>query len=591
MCITESAKQQEESFCGSIKSFNTRRGFGFVSCAETAERFGRDVYLSKDEAMTLAVEPAVGQAAPDNAATDERKNPPVQEGDFLLFQVKLSTEGFPQAVQVRRIRRLHGVVQQAPSTTADGIIIVTGEGGDGAEGADLQQLLGAEVRVKEAECGQLQLLPKDKVAFGCANTTEAEGPALEARLIDLIHTSRAAGSLLGCFSLSLPCPPSKRATEAIQDGSTARDESRYVQLSGYALTERVLLSEVPLDVGAPGLMRLFKKLGGLDISIIPSSSDNTCGFASITFSGPESIAKFLVQATHTVSETGITQLAHVSTCSDSSTASWASEAASEASLGSSTSAGMQPGPTAPAESAQHIHGQTLCLDSQLAQPHTSTPWSCSPCALPAAADFGTAQPQQMSQAISFSSPPSWRCVHGSVVVPAAAPEVLVAGENGCSVCVQWPTVIHASAYLVELLDQGTMVSQRFMHVAPAGQLPAVMDVRVDGLSPSVYGACVRCIAPCGCESLCSPWSFVKLGWAQPAGIPLMGFPLLSLPPNAPAAVPIVGLPTCPPPSAPPSVGPLLATAAAPTATLVLPPIPEEAGDAVATCSDDILTLD
>jgi len=86
----------------------------------------------KDEAVTLAVEPAIGQApTPGN---DESKTPPVQEGDFVLFQVKLSTEGFPQAVQVRRIRRLQGVVLQSPSTMADGIIVISADGSDRAEG-------------------------------------------------------------------------------------------------------------------------------------------------------------------------------------------------------------------------------------------------------------------------------------------------------------------------------------------------------------------------------------------------------------------------------------------------------------------------
>merc|ERR1719201_871122 len=115
--------------------------------------------------MTLAVEPAVGQAAPDNAATDEKKNPPVQEGDVLLFQVKLSTEGFPQAVQVRKIRRLRGVVRTAPSATVDGILVVDGEASDQKEvvaqssDTSLAHLLGAEVRLRQSECGQLQLAP------------------------------------------------------------------------------------------------------------------------------------------------------------------------------------------------------------------------------------------------------------------------------------------------------------------------------------------------------------------------------------------------------------------------------------------------
>merc|ERR1719267_95931 len=77
--------------------------------------------------MTLAVEPAVGQAASDAPADDKKAPPPVQEGDFLLFQVKLSTEGFPQAVQPQKIRRLRGVVRQIPDSASTGIIVATGE--------------------------------------------------------------------------------------------------------------------------------------------------------------------------------------------------------------------------------------------------------------------------------------------------------------------------------------------------------------------------------------------------------------------------------------------------------------------------------
>jgi cold shock CspA family protein len=34
---------------GVVKSYNDRRGFGFLACTETADRFGRDVYMPKAE--------------------------------------------------------------------------------------------------------------------------------------------------------------------------------------------------------------------------------------------------------------------------------------------------------------------------------------------------------------------------------------------------------------------------------------------------------------------------------------------------------------------------------------------------------------
>eukprot|EP00439_Symbiodinium_sp_Y106_P024034 s5831_g2.t3 len=41
----------DKVYLGAVKSYNDRRGFGFVACAETAAEFGRDVYMAKLEAM------------------------------------------------------------------------------------------------------------------------------------------------------------------------------------------------------------------------------------------------------------------------------------------------------------------------------------------------------------------------------------------------------------------------------------------------------------------------------------------------------------------------------------------------------------
>jgi len=553
MCILEVENQEQtrsEFFCGSIKSFNTRRGFGFVSCEETALRFGRDVYLSKDEAMILAAEPGVGLAAANAArpaaSEPQSKVPPVQEGDFLLFQVMLSTEGFPQAFEARKIRRLRGIVQHAPSSTSDGIIIVNGDcidESDVKEDAALQQLLGAVVRLRQAECGQLQLRPNDQVVFCCVGTTGAQGQALEAQLVELLCSSQAPGSVLGCFSLKLPFFPN-------------------VELHGYALTDRVVLSNVPSDLAASDLMRLFCKLGGKEATMTP-------GGASIAFSEPENVAKFLAQATHTISENGITQLAHVGPCphrqSGSSQCMCGSIATPEAvksaatpqrmSLSDTIAHNVQPQFAEPALPTQHeAYVQSAC--SSLHMPDAN---AC--CTIPIMANTATV--------------PSWRCMHNNIVIPSAEPQMLVAGDASCSVCIQWPTVIHASAYVVELLDQATMIAQRYMRV-PEGPLPALMDLRVEGLQPSAYAACVRCVAPCGCESTSSAWSFLPAG-SMPS--------LQGLPPNQPACMPANLLqPHCcpPPPSAPPSLP--SAMTMPPTS---LPAIPEESSDVAA----EILCLD
>merc|ERR1719478_1926546 len=140
--------------------------------------------------MTLAVEPEVGQGAVDSAGTsgsEKTKVPP----------------------PVQKIHRLRGFVLQTPSPGIDGFIRVSGDCSDKADvmsydqDAALKQLVGAEVRLRHSECGQLQLQPNDEVAFCCVNMATADGQSLEAQRIDLLHTSRADGSVLGCFTLSL----------------------------------------------------------------------------------------------------------------------------------------------------------------------------------------------------------------------------------------------------------------------------------------------------------------------------------------------------------------------------------------------------
>jgi len=571
MCILENGENQEQArsefFCGSIKSFNTRRGFGFVTCEETALRFGRDVYLSKDEAMVLAAEPAVGQAAADAAGNDEKKVPPVQEGDILMFQVKLSTEGFPQAVDVRKIRRLRGVVQQAPSSTSDGIIIVNGDGSKGEEAlynqdAALQQLLGAAVRLRQAECGQLQLVPNDEVAFCCVSTSENNGQALEAQLVELLCTSRIAGSILGYFSLKMPL------LKWLEDGLAA--EVPMVKLHGHALTNCVYLANVPSDVSSPDLMRLFGKLGGKEATVTYAGG----GHASISFDTSEDIAKFLVHATHTISENSITQLAHVGPCAESDAILCSTQPATSTSTSSpaQTLNTCQPQPqslTLEAQIPMASSNAALLQANQTSQLQTSVNYACS-------------VPQSLDVQMMASMPtlPSWRCMHSNIVVPPAEPQMLLAAENCCNVCIQWPTVIHASAYVVELYDQGTMTAQRFMRCPELGSaLPPLMDLRIEGLQPSSYAACVRCVAPCGCESSVSQWSFVTAGQVMPSGY--------VLPPNAPAGVPGLIPQSCPPPpSAPPSF-----PVAAPFATASLPAIPEETFDPTGNGHEEILCLD
>merc|ERR1719389_1446365 len=87
-------------------------------------------------------------------------------------------------------------VQEAPSSTAEGIIIVNGDASDREDWQvhdDMKELLGAEVRLQLAECGQMSFAPNDEVAFCCVNTADTHGKALDAQLVELLSTSRPTG--------------------------------------------------------------------------------------------------------------------------------------------------------------------------------------------------------------------------------------------------------------------------------------------------------------------------------------------------------------------------------------------------------------
>jgi cold shock CspA family protein len=156
-----------EYFSGVIKSFNDRRGFGFLACDETAKRFGRDVYLSKVESLAAIRE---GEAQ-------------LKEGDHVRFAVVLSVEGFPQAAAAQRLHMVCGSV--LAFCKEQGGVIACSMG---------------EVVVRANDCGCLLLHPGDEVSFSLERS--ADGTP-EAKLLKLMHTARPVSSLLGCFSNSL----------------------------------------------------------------------------------------------------------------------------------------------------------------------------------------------------------------------------------------------------------------------------------------------------------------------------------------------------------------------------------------------------
>lgn len=111
--------------------------------------------------------------------------------------------------------------------------------------------------------------------------------------------------------------------------------------------------------------------------------------------------------------------------------------------------------------------------------------------------------------------PGWRSSSGYLIPAPCAPELIpLEEEAGRGLLIQWPVVIHAAAYTVELFDESTAAVERFHRTVSENQAEALVELRVVNLQPGSYGACVRCIAPDGCESAPSPWSFLPPAWLQ-----------------------------------------------------------------------------
>lgn len=88
-------------FSGRIKSFNTEKGFGFIDCPQTHERWKRDVFLHRKWMGDL------------------------QEGEDITFIVDTNDDGMPQA---REILRMDG---RMPGPGPDGKMPGEGRGPGG----------------------------------------------------------------------------------------------------------------------------------------------------------------------------------------------------------------------------------------------------------------------------------------------------------------------------------------------------------------------------------------------------------------------------------------------------------------------------
>jgi len=246
-----------ELFAGVVKSYNERRGFGFLACDETARRYGRDVYLSKVESQS--------------ALKDD--NDTLKEGDHVVFAVVPSEEGFPQAAAVQRLHLVQGTVLNFCKEQG-GIIALNANAG--VPGTN-------EVVVKASDCGCLELYPGDELSF-CIESAGDGVSVAEAKLLRLLKTCRPPCALLSCFNLVfprfLPNDP-----HALYD----------VVLSGHAFATSICLSGLPANLGESELSKLFGRFGVTQVTVVHSHSS---GCASVQFPDVTAVARFLTGATH-----------------------------------------------------------------------------------------------------------------------------------------------------------------------------------------------------------------------------------------------------------------------------------------------------
>lgn len=627
----------DKVYLGAVKSYNERRGFGFITCAETSTEFGRDVYMAKLEAQLAAAgitrqvheDPGMSMELLNQRLESLSKNAPdktgnllrLSEEDLVVFMVKLSVEGYPKAVHMRRLQKFKGSVVRSPEREGPGVIsskeIANQMGGNG------------EVLLHQQACGQVRLVPGDVVTF-CI--PDSEKP-LEAKLVMLASTARPSGSVLGCCHLELPRPASE-----------GKPSLPPLKLACHALGNTLVLSGLPMAVGEQELMRFFSKQGASKAIVAHASGGS---FASIVFPTNVDVCHFLSRSVHALADLKQNRTATIhdsrGSLSKSSSRSlhearlpalpaplltpggepssilisWAplqlavtyvvemrpagtKEVWATVDTGASENEGGHFGPDCSSckvmglrpgfayEARVSYVSSCGCRSEASDASQAVPPGSMQQNAaggmhgMPLATGAGYGQ-QGASQVPGHAIPDcsqqvpgaGWRCAHGTVTPPPPPPEVFAADEAGFSVVIRWPSVGHASAYIVELRETGSSCMERFIRSAESAGPGSLMELTVGGLRPipgRTYMAQVRCISHCGCESAPS-----SEGYSSPMGCRMMHeAPIAAtgpglMPQNLQLPIPSMCHAPPPPPPPPPPQWMPGARIAGPEVQLPLPP--------------------
>merc|ERR1719498_1724825 len=92
--------RHESTETGTVKSFNAAQGYGFISCAETFAKYGRDVFIHKDQLADAVV------------------------GDEVSFFVELNSAGHPKAHGLTKLQGRHETAEVDASSTGEPLLEV-----------------------------------------------------------------------------------------------------------------------------------------------------------------------------------------------------------------------------------------------------------------------------------------------------------------------------------------------------------------------------------------------------------------------------------------------------------------------------------
>jgi len=303
------APSSEEVYLGMVKSYNSRRGFGFVACSETAAKYRRDVYVAKAEVQPeaegadaptadkpLADTRAAAGGSADKSGTaaeeEEEEEPALVEGDPVHFRVRLSLEGFPQTTHLQKLPKYTGTIVRAPAPGAGGLLV----------SEDLEQATGTNHAEFKAEvCGHVRLAVGDEVTFTVQEGGSSKpGKRVEAKLVVLAKPHQTSGAILSCCGFRIP-------------RKTTRDSRHHMKpdlrLDLHALSDRLILAGLPQDVGEAELLRFFAKQGATN-ALVARAHGNS--FASVSFPSTAEIARFLSRSVHAFADDGETRIASLS---------------------------------------------------------------------------------------------------------------------------------------------------------------------------------------------------------------------------------------------------------------------------------------